>query len=220
MRWALPFIILGLVGCSDFVLSGNEGAQQSPPTAPGSDAGITMIDGAPVPPNQPPPQQPDQGLPTPDQQASPPTQPQPPTQPPPPSQPSGVCGNAFESECFVLVNQERQKGGLPPYVCNEAAGLVSRAYSKYMCEAGFFSHTGKDGSSSEDRMKKAGIPMPLGWAGENIAWGASTPAGVMKMWMNSWGHRAAIMSKSFKAIGIGYWPCGGNRSHFWTQNFL
>jgi uncharacterized protein YkwD len=40
--------------------------------------------------------------------------------------------------------------------------------------------------------------------GENIASGQESVESVMKSWMNSWGHRKNIMSKSYTNIGCGY----------------
>lgn len=221
-HWLTMLTLVGIgsltIGCADFVLEGGGPAQPGPAPDPWNpqlvDGGAPAPDsGQPAPGN---PAQPDQGAPLPPDQGAP-------AQPDSAPGPTGACGNAEESEVFKLVNAERQQRGLTPYSCHLAAGQVSRAYSKTMCLTGRFSHTGKDGSSPTDRIRAAGIGTPLGWAGENIAWGAQTPAGVMSMWMKSPGHRKAILSKSFTAIGIGYYPCTENNSykrHYWTQNFL
>ena len=46
------------------------------------------------------------------------------------------------------------------------------------------------------------------WAyGENIAWGmrsAGTPSSIVDAWMNSSGHRANILSRDFREIGVGF----------------
>jgi len=46
-----------------------------------------------------------------------------------------------------------------------------------------------------------------GWSlGENLAWGTgdlSTAQGVMNAWMNSAGHKANILKKSYREVGIG-----------------
>jgi uncharacterized protein YkwD len=42
--------------------------------------------------------------------------------------------------------------------------------------------------------------------GENLAWGShgySRPSVIMRMWMNSPGHRANILNGSFREIGVG-----------------
>jgi uncharacterized protein YkwD len=46
-----------------------------------------------------------------------------------------------------------------------------------------------------------------GWTlGENLAWGTgdlSSAKGVMDAWMNSPGHKANILKKAYKEVGIG-----------------
>lgn len=84
----------------------------------------------------------------------------------------------------------------------------------------YFDHTGLNGSSPTQRIKAAGYPnvSPCNcnrrfYYGENIARGQTTPAQVVRDWMNSPGHRANIMSKNFKEIGIGI------AGTYWVQNF-
>lgn len=221
MRAPLLSLTLLLLGCGDFesydrrMISPTgdgdrriiiNGGGDTDPTPPSQDGGAPPApdSGAPPAPDQGAPVLPDQG-------------------PPPPT---GQCGmGTFEEEVFKLVNVERGKGGLAPYACSAAAVKVSRAYSTLMCTKGFFSHTGPGGTTPSSRFQAAGIAY-ASWVGENIAYGASTPAAVMKMWMGSSGHRAAILSSSFTHIGVGYEPCdsggGGwlSGKHYWTQNFF
>jgi uncharacterized protein YkwD len=46
-----------------------------------------------------------------------------------------------------------------------------------------------------------------GWAlGENLAWGTgslATPRSIMKAWMDSPGHRANVVKRAYREIGIG-----------------
>ena len=46
------------------------------------------------------------------------------------------------------------------------------------------------------------------WAyGENIAWGMgsrATPEAIVDAWMHSSGHRANILSRDFRELGVGY----------------
>lgn len=55
-------------------------------------------------------------------------------------------------------------------------------------------------------------------AGENIAYGQSTPAEVMNGWMNSSGHRANILKSDFKEIGIAAFYKNGR--YYWVQLFI
>jgi uncharacterized protein YkwD len=142
------------------------------------------------------------------------------TPPPPPDvgtvQPPGTCGNAFESEVFTLVNQERGKNGLSPFLCGPLGTKVAHAYAQVMCDQDHFDHTGPDGSSPFDRMQQGGISFQT--AGENIAAGQDSPQSVMESWMNSSGHRANILG-DFKYIGVGYVPCSKSWGHYWVQVF-
>lgn len=53
--------------------------------------------------------------------------------------------------------------------------------------------------------------------GENVAGGYKTPQEVVNGWMNSPGHRANILHKSYKSIGVGF--CCFNGHNYWTQLF-
>lgn len=54
--------------------------------------------------------------------------------------------------------------------------------------------------------------------GENIASGQENVESVMKSWMNSWGHRKNIMSKSYTNIGCGY-ATSKNGTPYWCVCF-
>ena len=69
-----------------------------------------------------------------------------------------------------------------------------------MGEHGYFAHNSQDGRSPFDRMRAAGYSGGL--MGENIAAGQPTPAAVMDAWMHSAGHRANILNRRFRAVGL------------------
>jgi uncharacterized protein YkwD len=62
-------------------------------------------------------------------------------------------------------------------------------------------------------------------AGENIAWGTGSLGAVrsiFRAWMNSPGHRAAILSKDFRDLGIGLVTgrfAGRTGAAVWVQHF-
>lgn len=60
-----------------------------------------------------------------------------------------------------------------------------------------FSHVRPDGSSCFTALQQKNVSYYS--AGENIAYGQTSPAQVMNSWMNSEGHRANILSSSFNA---------------------
>ena len=53
-------------------------------------------------------------------------------------------------------------------------------------------------------------------AGENIAFGYSSPESVVSAWMNSESHRVNILSAMYTDLGVGYVAEGG----YWTQWFV
>ena len=122
--------------------------------------------------------------------------------------------SAYELEVVRLVNIEREKNGLSPLTEDWELSRVARYKSQDMKDKGYFSHTSPTYGSPFQMMKSFGITYKS--AGENIAKGYSTPEMVVKGWMNSSGHRANILNKSFTHIGVGYVQSG----NYWTQMFI
>ena len=72
----------------------------------------------------------------------------------------------------------------------------------------FFEHTTPEGVTMVDRILRAKyVREDEGWAlGENLAWGTGsygTPRGAVEAWMDSPGHRANILKRSFRDMGVG-----------------
>ncbi|HET8952653.1 MAG TPA: CAP domain-containing protein, partial [Solirubrobacteraceae bacterium] len=64
------------------------------------------------------------------------------------------------------------------------------------------------GETMVDRIMASRYASPrLGWAlGENLAWGTgtlATPRAIMKAWMDSPGHRANVVKRAYREIGLG-----------------
>lgn len=99
-----------------------------------------------------------------------------------------------------LVNEHRAAAGLSPvaYSAELSEAAQTRAYEIEKS----FSHTRPDGRYFSTALKDFGISYR--YAGENIAWGQKSPEEVVTAWMNSEGHRANILSKSFTKLGVGY----------------
>jgi len=125
--------------------------------------------------------------------------------------------NTMEQEVLALVNKVRQENGLNAVTWAEDVAKVARAHSSDMINRGFFSHTNPDGLSPFDRLKNSGISYRT--ASENIAYGQRTAQAVMDAWMNSSGHRANILNKNVKEIGVGAVK-NSNGTVYWTQMFI
>ena len=120
----------------------------------------------------------------------------------------------YENEVVRLVNSERAKNGLSPLTQDWELSRVARFKSQDMKDNAYFSHTSPIYGSPFDMINNFGISYRT--AGENIARGQKTPQAVVNAWMNSSGHRANILNKSYKKIGVGYVSDG----RYWTQMFI
>lgn len=125
---------------------------------------------------------------------------------------SGVT--AYEQEVVRLVNVERAKYGLSPLTANWELSRVARYKSQDMVDNRYFSHNSPTYGSPSQMIRAFGLSFRT--SGENIAYGYATPAAVVNGWMNSSGHRANILSSSYKQIGVGYVAQG----NYWTQMFI
>ncbi len=108
---------------------------------------------------------------------------------------------------LCLHNQIRGNAGLPAVKDNAKLRKAAARHNDDMVADGFFDHTSPNGDTFVDRILDAGYAKRNdGWTiGENLAWGTgelSTPQAIMNAWMNSSGHKANILKKSYKEVGI------------------
>jgi uncharacterized protein YkwD len=109
---------------------------------------------------------------------------------------------------LCLHNQVRAEQGLPLLKENARLDKAALGHSGDMVAAGYFDHTTPGGVTFVDRILGAHyVKRSDGWTlGENLAWGTgdlSTPDGVMGSWMNSPGHKANILKRAYREVGIG-----------------
>jgi uncharacterized protein YkwD len=109
---------------------------------------------------------------------------------------------------LCVLNVERGRHDLRPLKLNRKLSRAARRHSRAMARRHFFSHTSPGGATFVDRIRGTGyLSGARSWTiGENIAYGSGrrgTPRAIGSAWMNSAGHRANILSSSFRAIGIG-----------------
>lgn len=124
--------------------------------------------------------------------------------------------SSYEEKVVELVNEERQKAGLPALKFDAAISNVARLKSKDMADNNYFAHQSPNYGSAGNMLSQYGIKWSA-W-GENIASGQKTPESVVTAWMNSSGHRANILSSNYSKIGVGY-VTNSNGTPYWTQMF-
>ncbi len=114
-----------------------------------------------------------------------------------------------EKRTLDLHNQTRASNGLPAFCVQPKLTTAARAHSQEMLEKDYFSHNSYNGETFGARLKRFGYTSS-GYSyytvGENISWGSGSygsPDSIFKGWMNSTGHKANILNKNFRQIGIG-----------------
>ncbi|APU17116.1 Cysteine-rich secretory protein family [Actinoalloteichus sp. GBA129-24] len=113
---------------------------------------------------------------------------------------------------MTLANQARAEAGCGELRFDDRLFTAAQNHSSDMASRDYFSHESPEGTSFVDRAIAAGHPSP---AAENIAMGARTADQVMRMWLDSPGHRGNILNCDLTTIGVGLDTDGW----YWTQVF-
>ena len=141
------------------------------------------------------------------------------------------CGNqvapiinaSYENSVVELVNNERDKFGLPPLKSTVGLENATRYHAADMAQDNYFYHDTYDHvderllwiCSTWERI----ATFTIGASGENIAAGYSDPQAVMNAWLNSPGHRSNILSEYSWEIGVGYYDGSGSYGRYRVQDF-
>jgi uncharacterized protein YkwD len=107
-----------------------------------------------------------------------------------------------------LLNKKRREHGMQALRGNGRLHHAAGRHVADMAAHHYFSHTSISGASFIDRIRRTGyLRRVRSWSvGENIAWGTgalSTPRSIVRAWMRSPGHRANILNRRFREIGVG-----------------
>lgn len=141
---------------------------------------------------------------------------------PPTSPVPAQTSEAAEIEAAVRqrVNEVRQQNGLRPLQDNERLAQLARNYSWQMAEKNFFSHTGADGSTPNQRVRVGRVSF---WVvAENLfksPTNISQPGNVaVESWLKSPEYRENILRPVFTQTGVGVWRTGN--TYYITQLYL
>lgn len=118
----------------------------------------------------------------------------------------------MEQQIFEMTNVVRHQFDLKPLLYDENVSEVAYLHSKDMYENNYFSHERQNGDGLKVRLEEKDIYYAL--AGENLAAQHSDAAAAMLGWLNSEGHREALLNDEYSHIGVGV------HHLYYTQNFL
>lgn len=125
-----------------------------------------------------------------------------------------VLAKGIEEEILDLVNEHRAELNLPPLQLVSVISKAAQQHSEDMADRKVpFGHSGFDARIDKILAKTGGIA-----AGENVAYGSRTAIDVVKMWLNSKGHRKNIEG-NFNLTGIGVAKNNAGTIYF-TQIFI
>ena len=118
---------------------------------------------------------------------------------------SKITLKTIEKTMLSLHNRKRASRGLPRLCVHPKLQKATRAHSVDMIRRDYFSHYTKGRNEGPcQRLRRYGYRWCL--CGENIAWGSGSkgsPNSRFQAWMNSPGHRANILKRGFREVGIG-----------------
>ena len=109
--------------------------------------------------------------------------------------PAGPAAASAQEDAIAQLNQVRSANGLPQLRVSPSLHRSSTRYARQMINTDYFGHRSRISVSSQ-----------FGRAGETLAlqsgWG-SPPSQTVHSWMNSPAHRAVLLSRSFRWVGMG-----------------
>lgn len=95
---------------------------------------------------------------------------------------------------FHLLNQVRRNHGLPTFRLNRSLSTYAWRHSRRMADQGTIFHT-------TDMYRLIRSYNPSTW-GENVGMAGQVRT-VLNLWMRSSGHRANILRRAFRRVGVG-----------------
>jgi uncharacterized protein YkwD len=134
------------------------------------------------------------------------------------SSPYEVGTKRARAAVTCLINQARHRHGRSSLKARTALRSAAARHSRYMEAHHCFSHQCRGEAPLARRVQKAGyLSCRCTWGvGEDLHWGKrskGTPRSVVRGWLNSPAHRAAMLSRQYNHVGVGVVAGGITSSH-------
>ena len=129
------------------------------------------------------------------------------------------AANDYAGQLVALINGARAQAGLGSLRRDARLDTAADFHNRWMRDTGCFARNCPGEPDVFARMRNAAYPVISG--GENIGKGYQTPQDMMTGWMNSSGHRAAILNTYWPDIGCAYLrgPSGYAWDSYWSCDF-
>ena len=140
----------------------------------------------------------------------------------------GTPYTAAEVLSVQLINEEREKAGMPLLSKHSVLDQMAQERSRHMAERGYFSHEDPDGGVLPLERLLIEHDFDYRQAGENIAYFLGPtdvdvlPRLSIKKWMESPGHRDNVLDINYKLTGFGIASTQTSEGTIWylTQVFV
>jgi uncharacterized protein YkwD len=126
------------------------------------------------------------------------------------TKPANLSANEARKAIICLVNRKRDNAGLGSLDRDRRLQKAAQRHNERMHGNGCFAHQCPGEGGLDARLRDVGYLSDglRRWSyAENIAWGRKgrgTPSSVVDAWMHSSGHRANILSRDFRDLGVGF----------------
>jgi uncharacterized protein YkwD len=126
------------------------------------------------------------------------------------TKPAKLSAKEARKAIICLVNRRRDNAGLGSLDRDRRLQKAAQRHNERMRGNGCFAHQCPGEGGLDTRLRSVGYLSDglRRWSyAENLAWGRKgrgTPASIVDAWMHSSGHRANILSRDFRDLGVGF----------------
>jgi len=117
-----------------------------------------------------------------------------------------------EQQIFDITNMVRKRFEKSSMAWHDKVASVAFRHSKDMAINNYFSHISLEGNGLKERLKENEVYYFS--AGENISAQYPDAPAAVEGWLNSEGHREALLNEEYNHLGVGVYR------YYYTQNFL
>jgi uncharacterized protein YkwD len=126
----------------------------------------------------------------------------------PAAAPAAAAGKSrldrVERSIIRVMNHRRAEHGLAALRADARLSRAADFHTWEMLDANYFAHASRGGGSFDRRVRRFARRRALG---ETLAWTSSchrrSARRFVRMWMNSPGHRAILLSSQYRRVGVG-----------------
>jgi uncharacterized protein YkwD len=141
-----------------------------------------------------------------------------------PSIPPAAPATSLAGYALNQVNAARAAYGFPPLVLDASISAAAASHAMDQAVNNYFSHTGRDGSSRETRLARAGVSWDW-WTGENQCYRVGLSQEATLNWCHQqfmaepypgyWNHINNILNPNARRMGVGIAQVGGKIVIVW-----